>query len=59
MLFQDVLNHFIDQMNSEQGSHRPAADSAPGVATWEVISSAQKVVPCVRWPATGITALSL
>jgi len=30
----------------------------PGVATWEVTSSAQKVVPCVRWPATGITAHS-
>jgi len=31
------------------------ADSAPGVATWEVPLSARKVVPCVRWPATGIT----
>jgi len=59
MLFQDVLNSFIDQINSEQGSHRPAADSAPGVDTWEVILSAQNVVPCVRWPAIGITAFSL
>jgi len=32
------------------------ADSAPGVATWEVTLSARKLVPCVRWPATGITA---
>jgi len=32
------------------------ADSAPGVATWGVTFSARKVVPCVRWPATGITA---
>jgi len=32
------------------------ADSAPGVATWEVTLSARKVVLCVRWPATGITA---
>jgi len=31
----------------------------PGVATWEVTSSALKVVPCVRWPVTGITAHSL
>ena len=35
------------------------ADSAPGVATWEVTLSARKVVPCVRWPATGIAAHSL
>ena len=33
------------------------ADSV--VATWEVTLSARKVVPCVRWPATGITAHSL
>ena len=32
------------------------ADSAPGVAVWEVTLSARKVVPCVRWPATRITA---
>ena len=32
------------------------ADSVPVVATWEVTLSARKVVPCVRWPATGITA---
>jgi len=31
------------------------ADSAPDVATSEVTLSARKVVPCVRWPATGIT----
>ena len=31
----------------------------PGVATWEVTLSARKVVPCVRWPATRITAHSL
>jgi len=31
------------------------ADSAPCAATWEVTLSARKVVPCVRWPATGIT----
>jgi len=40
--------------------HQPrqsqTADSAPGVATWEV---ARKVVLRVRWPATGITARSL
>ena len=35
------------------------ADTAPGVATWEVTLNAQKVVPCVRWPATGIAAHSL
>ena len=35
------------------------ADSAPGVAAWEVTLSTRKVVPCVRWPATGITAHSL
>ena len=35
------------------------ADSAPGVATWEVTLSARKVAPCVRWPATGTTARSL
>jgi len=34
------------------------ADSAPGVATWEVTLSARKV-PCDRWPATDITAHSL
>jgi len=32
------------------------ADSAPVVATWEVTISTRKVVPYVRWPATGITA---
>ena len=31
------------------------ADSAPGVATWKVTSSARKEAPCVRWTATGIT----
>ena len=31
----------------------------PSLATWEVTLSARKVVPCVRWPATGITAHSL
>ena len=35
------------------------ADSAAGVATSKVTLSARKVVPCVRWPATGITAHSL
>jgi len=30
-------------------------DSAHGVATWEVTLSTRKVVPCVRWPASGIT----
>jgi len=35
------------------------ADSALGVVTWEVTSTARKVVSCVRWPATGITAHSL
>jgi len=35
------------------------ADSDPGVATLEVTLSARKVVPCVRWNATGITAHSL
>ena len=39
--------------------NKAATDSAPGVATWEVTLSARKVVPCVRWPATGITAHSL
>jgi len=32
------------------------ADSAPVVATWEVTISTRKVVPYVRWPATGISA---
>ena len=31
----------------------------PSVAAWEVTLSARKVIPCVRWPATGITAHSL
>jgi len=35
------------------------ADSATVVVTWKVALSARKVVPCVRWPATGITARSL
>ena len=35
------------------------ADSAPGVATWDVTLSTRKVVPCVRWPASGITVHSL
>jgi len=39
----------------KQGSHRPQT-LPPGVATWEVNLSARKVVPRVRWPATGITA---
>jgi len=43
---------------SEQGSHR-LHDSAAGVVTREVTLSARKVVPCVRWPATGTTAHSL
>ena len=33
----------------------PTTDSAPAVATWEITLSARKVVPCVRWPANGIT----
>ena len=31
----------------------------PCAATWEVTLSTRKVVPCVRWPATGITVYSL
>ena len=34
------------------------ADSAPSVASCEVTLSARKVVPCVRWPAAGITTHS-
>jgi len=29
------------------------------VATWDVTLSARKVLPCIRWPATSITAHSL
>ena len=39
--------------------NKPVIDSAPGVATGEDTLSARKVVPCVRWPANGITAHSL
>ena len=35
-------------------SQLQTADSAPGAATWDVTLSARKVVPCVRWPTTGI-----
>jgi len=41
----------------QQSSHRP--QTPPGVATWEVSLSARNVVPCVCWPATGITAHNL
>jgi len=40
----------------KQGIHRPHVDSAAIVATWEVTLRAQKAVPRVCWPATGITA---
>jgi len=41
--------NFFAQLATRQSQ---TADSAPGVATWEVTLSARKVVPCVRWPAT-------
>jgi len=49
----------FEQLQARQGSRRQTADSAPGVAAREVTLSARKVVPCARWPATGITAHSL
>ena len=57
-----------EQRDDEPDSHRvplhrttqaQIADSAPGAAAWEVTLCARKVVPCVRWSATGITAHSL
>ena len=39
----------------KQDSHRPQTPP-PGAATWEVTLSAWKVGPCVRRPASGITA---
>ena len=43
-----------------QSTHlNKTADSAPGVVTWDVTLSARNVVPCVRSPATSITAPSL
>jgi len=41
----------------QQGNHR--LQTPPRVATCEVTLTARKVVLCVRWPATGITAHSL
>ena len=37
-------------------NYKPVTDRRlrPGAATWDVTLSARKVVPCVRWPTTGI-----
>ena len=50
---------YVGLFNSTAATQSQTADSAPGVATWEVTLSARKVVPCVRWPAAGITAHSV
>jgi len=42
--------------NTDKTTQSQTADFARGVAAWEVTLSARKVVPCVRRPATGITA---
>jgi len=43
----------------KQGSRRPQTPPPVLPPGWKVTLSARKVVPCVRWPATGITAHSL
>ena len=44
---------------SNAGFHCVVAAIINKAATWEVTLSARKVVPCVRWPATGVTAHSI
>jgi len=59
MPFSIDYRSIVGYLQLQLRSNNKTADSAPGLATWEVTSSARKVVPCVRWPATYITAYSL
>jgi len=46
-----------DDHSNKQRSHRP--QTPPPVLTPGKLLQAPEVVPCIRWPATGINAHSL
>ena len=47
------------RLHRKQGSRRPQTLPPLLPPGWKVTLSARKVVPCERWPATGITVHSL
>ena len=55
-VYEQPVDRYTSERKRQQDSHRPQTPPSPGVATLDVTLSGRKLVPCVRWPATGITA---